>query len=259
MRLFIRDDDTSYFTKVSELESAYNDIWKFGPINLAIIPYSVETFNQGELGSQYQNHKEFFIGDNLELVEFIKLKIAEKKVNIMLHGYNHLYRIDKNQINKYPFGIPEFIYSENHFERIEKGKLALEKLFDVEIKWFIPPSNSLTIETVVACDVLGLNIPLVLNLKSRLFRVFLDNPFNLIQNRLNKITKQNSPLLFNNHKEILCTSYTSVTDFNKLISYKGNEVIATHYWEVNKFPNIKLEIYKELIRFNFKLSSLNDL
>ncbi len=259
MKLFLRDDDTSYFTKVSELEKAFEGIWDYGPVNLAIIPYAVETFNQGLLNEQFQTQKEFFIGDNLELVEFIKNKIKEGKVNVMLHGYNHYYKKASVESNIYPFGIPEFIYSENQFERIKKGKIALEKLFDVQIKWFIPPSNSLKIETLIACDNLKLNLPLVLNLKKRLFYVIFDNPINFFVNRYNKFTLKNFPLKFKNHKEIMCVSFTSATNFNNKVQYSGNEVIATHYWELNRYPSIKNELIKELKRFNFELHSMNDI
>lgn len=259
MKLFIRDDDTSYFTKVSELEEAYKDIWDFGPINLAIIPYAVETFKQGILGSQHQNQVEFFIGENLELVDYLKLKIQEGKINIMLHGYNHLYRQDIGGKVNYPFGIPEFLYTENQYEKIRKGKVALESLFNVEIKWFIPPSNSLKLETIEVCDLLGLNIPLVFNLKYRFLNVLFSNPLIFFVNRFNKIFSRNIPLRFNNHCEILCTSFTSVTNFKNLMKYVDNEVIATHYWEINRHPKIREEIFKELKRFNFKLNSMNEI
>jgi len=45
----------------------------------------------------------------------------------------------------YPFGIPEFNHKKNQYEKIKEGKEALEKLFEIKIKWFIPPSNALTI------------------------------------------------------------------------------------------------------------------
>jgi hypothetical protein len=257
MKLYIRDDDTSFFTQVSEIEEAYNDIWEFGPINLAVIPYSVQTFNQGELGLQYQEQTEYYIGDNYALVEYLKKKISENKVNIMLHGYNHYYKESDDYV-KYPFGIPEFLHCKNHYDRIKHGKDKLEELFNIKIKWFIPPSNKLTLETIKACDRLGLNIPLVFNLKNRFWNVLINNPGNFIVNRLNKYSNINNPLIFENHVELLCTSFTSVTDFSNIKKVNGNNVIATHYWELNKFPSIKGEILRELKRSDFKLNSLND-
>jgi hypothetical protein len=35
----IRDDDTSYFTSPDELERAYGQVTKYGPVSLAIIPF----------------------------------------------------------------------------------------------------------------------------------------------------------------------------------------------------------------------------
>ena len=39
MYFCIRDDDTSFFTSPDELELAYGEIMKHGPVSLAIIPF----------------------------------------------------------------------------------------------------------------------------------------------------------------------------------------------------------------------------
>jgi len=92
MNYYIRDDDTSFFTSPDELVEAYEKIWIYGPVNLAIIPYCVKTFNNGQENNFFQDlSTQFFIGDNKKLVVFLKRMINERKVNIMLHGYNHSY------------------------------------------------------------------------------------------------------------------------------------------------------------------------
>lgn len=261
MKYYIRDDDTSYFTSPDELIRAYEKIWIYGPVNLAIIPFSVKTFNHGVKGKFYQDlTNQYFIGDNEELVAFLKKMINENKVNIMLHGYNHAYLPCSNNL-LYPFGIPEFIHSVNQFERIKEGKEALEKLFDITIKWFIPPSNALTLETINACDSIGLNIPLLYNLRKRFFSTLYNNPFAFIINRINLYSNNNFPLTIDNHKEILCTSYTSITNFNKSCNriYK-NKVIATHYWEVNQFEYIKNKIIHDIENdYNYSIRSMNEI
>lgn len=259
-RYFIRDDDTSFFTKIEELNLAYSDLWEYGPISLALIPYAVETFEQGILGKQYQNkNKESFIGDNKSLVLYLKDLISENKISIMLHGYNHYYKPSNNPL-KYPFGIPEFIYRNNQYDYIKKGKEALEETFNLEIKWFIPPSNSLTLETIKACDKLQLNIPMLYNLKNRFVSTLFSNPYNFVTNRLNLISNNNLPLRFNNHIEISCTSYTTATDFNSIyVAHKNNKIIATHYWEILKYPYLKKHILNDLEFYNHKIYSMNDI
>jgi hypothetical protein len=257
MRYYIRDDDTSFFTTKKDLDEAYSDIWKYGPVNLAIIPFTVKTENHGKVGLYNQiPEKEYFIGDNYELVEYIKILILENKVNLMLHGYNHYYMPCDNKL--YPFGIPEFIYTKNQQQKIEKGKKALEELFGIEIKWFIPPSNALKNETIIACDKLGLNIPLVFDLKKRRIKDLFICPLNLLINRLNKYNNINYPLRFYNHKEIACVSYTSVTDFTYL-QKKKYMVIATHYWELNKYKHIKDEIMSDIKIYGDKIYSMNEI
>lgn len=257
MKYFIRDDDASFFTTKKELFDAYHDIWIYGPVNIAVIPYVVKTEHHGikEKYKQYAN-KEYFIGDNLEIVDYIKTLIIEKKVNIMLHGYNHYYMPCDDKA--YPFGIPEFIYTKHQYNKILKGKEALEKLFNIKIKWFIPPSNALTNETIQACDKLGLNIPQVFDLKKRKINTLLFKPQNIIINRLNKINNTNIPLIFSNHKEILCTSYTTNTNF-AVVKKKNNLVVATHYWELNKYEYIKKEILKDISLYGSKIYSMNEI
>lgn len=261
MNYYIRDDDTSFFTTPDDLIRAYENIWIYGPVNLAIIPFTVKTYNFGKKGEYFQELSEqYFIGDNKELVLFLKKLILENKITIMLHGYNHAY-LPSNNSKLYPFGIPEFIYTKNQFEKIKEGKEALENLFNVKIKWFIPPSNALTKETIDACDKLKLNIPLTFNLKNRFLSILLKNPMSFIINRINLYTIYNYPIKIDNHKEILCTSYTSVTDFNsKYVSDYKNKVIATHYWEVNKFIHIKDKIIDDIEKkYNRCIKSMNEI
>ncbi len=259
MNLYLRDDDTSFFTTKEELCSAFDGIWEYGPINLAVIPYSVFTENHGIKGEYFQDPtKEYFIGNNRELVSFLKRKISENKVSIMLHGYSHYY-FPTTSLN-YPFGIPEFLYLENQRDKILKAKNDLENLFNVEIKWFIPPSNSLSKETIVACDTLGLNVPLLLNLKDRFIDIIFDSPFSFFQNRLNKITKRNSPLKIGNHHEISCISYTSETDFcSSYVENTYNKVLATHYWELIRHTHIKEKVISDVRHYGGILNNMNNI
>jgi hypothetical protein len=133
-------------------------------------------------------------------------------------------------------------------------------LFNVEIKWFIPPSNSLTKETIKACDELKLNIPLLMNLKNRLWEILKESPSALLQNRLNKISNRNNPLKIGNHIEISCVSYTTETDFDSTyVSNSLNKIISTHYWELIKYPEIKQKVIKNIKQYNGVLKSMNDI
>jgi len=80
-------------------------------------------------------------------------------------------------------------------------------------------------------------------------------------NRINIHTNYNFPLTIDNHKEILCTSYTANTNFENSSdrNYK-NKVVATHYWEVNQFEHIRNKIIHDIEKYyNHSIKSMNDL
>lgn len=161
----------------------------------------------------------------------------------MLHGYNHYYKVSKHSGVK--TFTPEFVHRKNPLYYLEKGKDYLESLFNQEIKWFIPPSNAISVEALSACDQLGLNMPLVMGYRHRRFF----SPWvvkNYLLSKLGLKTRRNPLLRFDRHKEIACHSFTKYSDWLDIENHypKDRFVIATHYWEVNEFGFIKREIDK---------------
>ena len=91
--LIIRDDDISYWTSVEEVDSKYRDYFERGiKISFAVIPCASKMYNLGDISTFYQDQDNSkWIGDNIDLVKYLKEKINKGLVEIMLHGYNHLY------------------------------------------------------------------------------------------------------------------------------------------------------------------------
>lgn len=149
----LRDDDTNYYTSVEDINNAYGDILGSIPITLATIPMvhgseqTILLFNrEREKFRRLRNweieaspdvlteyHKIHPIGDNDELISFLKPLIAEGKIEIAQHGVYH----------RYTERGPEMFRGRISFEAIRDGKEYLERIFNCEVRTFVPPSNSI--------------------------------------------------------------------------------------------------------------------
>ena len=79
MKVAIRDDDTSYFTKPKDLQRAYDFLNEDDCVSLSVVPYTVpvhrdDVFPYGkEIGMGYYD-----IAENTELLEYLKKKYINK-------------------------------------------------------------------------------------------------------------------------------------------------------------------------------------
>ena len=85
MNCLIRDDDISFLTRPQDLVSAWGWFLEKGQakLNLAVIPF----VERGEFEPSIKGVCP--LGDNTELVEFVKDGIVRGKIEIMLHGFDH--------------------------------------------------------------------------------------------------------------------------------------------------------------------------
>jgi len=261
MKFAIRDDDVNFFTKPEDLEKVYNDIWNICPVSFAVIPF-VKGMVSPMIPEKYWNEKKYFpIGENFGLVAYLKEKIKEKKISIMLHGYSH-----ENNPDGY-----EFETGDNLYNKIKDGKEYLEKVFGVEVKTFVPPHNTISKEGVKAINKLGMNLAVVPSFyfdkrpwNYKTFKVFL-------KRRIFKIKYKDEPPFvfdFGNHKEIRCIPLTPIVNFKFLkekfdIAYKFNGVfcLATHYWEMNSKmkdepERTQKEIFLQFLEYIYKLTNI---
>ena len=148
MKFAIRDDDTNFFTKPKELEHIFNRIWNRCPISLAVVPFHSCTKTNQIPKKYWSGNKLFPIDKNNQLIKFLKQKIKEEKIDILLHGYNH--KIETNGF--------EFELIKEPYNKIMEGKNYLEELFDVKISVFVPPNNSISSKSVKALRKAKLNI-----------------------------------------------------------------------------------------------------
>ena len=158
----VRDDDISYFTDPKKLENIYRNAWKMDfKISFAVIP-CIRATNNLNVPPQFRGNLNYYlVGENKELVSYLKSRIADGKVDILQHGFCHtenpnlpalkfdlnegeliLDRQSDTDLKKFS----EF-YGLNKNEccrRIKEGKRLLEAMFNVDIKVFVPPQEYLS-------------------------------------------------------------------------------------------------------------------
>ena len=250
MIIAIRDDDTCFFTKPEQLSSVYNDYWHICPITLSVIPFidgSVVSMSPVILIPEKYKHeaKRYPVGENKELIDFLRDLITKGYIGISLHGYSHE-RIDDK---------PEFIASSNLKEKVKEGKTYLEKLLNHKIRVFISPDNSISVAGVKAVIKARMNITSAygfypwersLNYKS------LVNFGKLFSHYLKHKKNHSYPYVldFGTHKEFTCVGLgrRSTLDqlknnFHFLRSRDANMCIATHYTTLYFIPEIRKIFY----------------
>lgn len=143
-KLIFRDDDTSYFTRIDQLDAIYGRVWDAGkPVCLAVVPNVYgdirvywrdgNPFDPG-VPPQYRGKAQHFsILDNPDLCTFLNDKAKDGLVEICLHGYAHIFY--------------EFISHDlpRICQMIDDGLNILQKAFpDATINTFIAPYDRIS-------------------------------------------------------------------------------------------------------------------
>ena len=148
MYFCIRDDDTSFFTLPDDLERAYGEITKWGPVSLAIVPFHKAGISKGvpeKYRNQWSTHP---LHKNRELVGWLRDGIAAKRFEPMLHGYYH----DEEDC---PL---EFIGAGDLTRRVCDGRKYLEDILGAAVRVFVPPGNGIGKEGLKALAGEGLHL-----------------------------------------------------------------------------------------------------
>src|SRR5712691_9637983 len=89
MYFVLRDDDTNFFTKPEQLEEGYEDIWRYGPVSLSIVPFHKGCRSKG-IPEEFWGTSEIYPLDaNENLVRSLRKWIRDGHIEAMLHGYHH--------------------------------------------------------------------------------------------------------------------------------------------------------------------------
>lgn len=290
--IVIRDDDLSFWTSVDEIERLYKPLFdKKVKISFAVIPCAVKSFNMGNFNSFYQDEdSQMPIFENSSIVEYVKDKIKENLVEIMLHGYTHLYSFRsfdgkiktatsdnltyyRNRGKKVEF-LGEF-NNKNFSElnrKVKIGKEMLEEIFGIKVWNFVPPSNQISKSGIKAICSNGLNLSGFIGRKYNR-EISLRGLFSFLKiikfKLYNKDITYPIVLDYGRHKELAGYSLTPVTNmpkYNNQIKYcAANNLpfqIATHYWELNEKSGLRSDFYRivdELLALKFDSKFLMEL
>jgi len=148
MYFCIRDDDTSFFTSPDELELAYGEITKHGPVSLAIIPFCRAGRSRGLPPEHRERWSVHPLEENKALVDYLREGIADGRYEAMLHGYHH----DEPNVRF------EFADGVDLQRKVRNGKQYLENLLHATVRVFVPPHNAIGRKGLLAITREGLHL-----------------------------------------------------------------------------------------------------
>lgn len=153
VKLVIRDDDMNYFTKVEDIKQVYKDL-HMCPISFAVIPTVIDVSTLGACSDTKGNTKPRYIGDNQELVEWMKKEYINGNVDILLHGITHSYQFLKG---KRQFEMQWRDGEEDLSKSLRYWKETISTLFGCNITCFVAPGNRVTKYTLYSAVKAGMN------------------------------------------------------------------------------------------------------
>ncbi|MBL7682294.1 MAG: hypothetical protein JNK00_02945 [Flavipsychrobacter sp.] len=284
MRFAIRDDDTNFFTTPAELELCYGDIWhEFAP-TLCLISkvkgnwdkwvHQIYKDKQNTDWATWQaDNTPHPIEKNVELVAFLKKKIADRKLDIGYHAKYHRNEDDAlptEMSNNYVRGA-EYFTNRNVTDEIKTEVAHLNNQFDCTISVFTPPQNLLSLNGYHCVLNAGLNIcggGISFYKKEKNITGLINIGKQLAFKLINREADYPKVLKYSNHTEIAyhyplqpSTRLDNlIHDFEMVRKYNGDFVLSTHYVEFN-YPMVydeKITMKEVLMNFLDYISKYKD-
>ncbi|MBN1202571.1 MAG: DUF2334 domain-containing protein, partial [Anaerolineae bacterium] len=231
MRFCIRDDDTSFFTRPDDLENCYAALWAGGPVSLAVVPFHKGCRSKGIPEAYHATGDTYPLGDNHELVKYLREQVSAGRVEIMLHGITHA---DHN-------GTPEFASDTDLSSAVIEAKVYLEQLLDCQVSVFVPPHNRISRAGLKAVTAAGLHLGCMAAPRLAWNRRHWRTWYELLRFRMWLAATGHKPiwpLKLGDHREIAGHAVTPSADHDKNVAalqlarrFNGVFCLATHYWE----------------------------
>lgn len=234
VKLAIRDDDTNYFTKVSDLEGLINDLGGF-PVSFAVIPTVTDVSTFGACSDTKGNTEPKFVGENKELVSWLKNMVSAKKCDILLHGITHGYKFAGGT------RLPEMVWRADDVDiskEIGYWKANFTQLFEYEVSCFVAPSNIIVKKCIDAVANNNLNFSgiIPINFQRKFTFRNIANYFARWYYRVKDKVPYPGVLTYSDHKEINACTLRNVDYLIKMYDYCDAHnlpmVINTHYWSL---------------------------
>jgi peptidoglycan/xylan/chitin deacetylase (PgdA/CDA1 family) len=241
VKLALRDDDTSYFTRPTAVEAVYRDIWPRLPVCLAVVPFAIGYPNPGIPEEHWHSGRSFSLDRNGELTAALREWIDGSRVSVAQHGYSHQDFSDGFEFQAAPD--PE--------RRLAEGRAFLQRVLETNISIFVPPHNALSKRGLAAVSRAGLNLlgsflsfrpsmrPWEWRTLPNFWRV---KRFRAATGRRKRDRFVYPHVLrYRNHAEFGCHSLVPGTTVEHLIeafdearAVGGDFCVATHYWEIDR-------------------------
>lgn len=263
MRVAIRDDDTSYFTKPEDLQNAYDFLSGNACVSLSVVPYTVPVHRDDVFPYGKNIEMGYYdIAQNTELLEYLKDQYKQGTVDILLHGYSHEYQLhDKKWIAEMKWKSSDRLKKE-----IPMGKDHLEKLLGIDISVFVAPNNCIDEKAISVIEDLQMNYSGIIGIGDREINLrYLSNFVRRWGFRAIRKVQYPGVMNYGKHKEL--NAYT-VDNYERLIyeyhickRKKTPFVIYTHYWQLNTDENAKLllkQIYDYVVNDGAEIVPLRE-
>lgn len=248
MKVAIRDDDTSFYTNVEDLEKAFSDLNGI-PISLAVVPYAVADHAGVHPYGEVENTEEYAdISNNMKLVSYIKDGIHNQRFEVIQHGVTHeLKRVESGKLR----AETDFTEKNLLLQGIVHGREHMQNVFETKISTFAAPCNAVSPGCSWALNKIGMNVSfdtrwrMIRNLSIHyLFNFGKSNFFRLFTG-----VKYGGVLHYSHHKEMDIHEFLGVEEswmrYLECKKFGFPMVIYTHYWELNSNPSKR----KELVTF----------
>ena len=152
MKFVLRDDDINYHYTVEQLSHWYEGIIDICPISICIPAFiKGDFFYWNHLAENHlpsneedwlKDDKIYPIGDNKELVSFIKRLMEKGQASVSMHGIHH--RNDEMEMGEVKGNFirgAEFYTNRDYTQELAEAKQYLSNLFGIDICSFTPPQN----------------------------------------------------------------------------------------------------------------------
>lgn len=252
VKLVLRDDDCNYFTKIKDIEDVYREIPYF-PISFAVVPSVMDVSTIGACSDTKGNTVPRFLGDNIELCDWLKLKYHKGECDILMHGITHSYVTKPKRLAEMEWRTSECDLTES----IGNAKKILEELFQCSISVFVAPSNKISRGCLNAVTKNGLNFSGIVSLSFNQNFTF-QNIRNYIKRwffRLRYKYPYPAVLKYSDHSEInacIPVSLDYLKGIYKICKKKDMPMaINVHYWDLRDNPS-KKQMIIDFVNFAVK-------
>lgn len=236
VKLIIRDDDCNYFTRPQDIEKVYSGLPGF-PVSFAVVPTVTDCY--GGCPETKGNETPMLIGENRDLISYLKEKFNRGECDLLMHGITHGYKFKSNGTK-----IPEMIWRDEMTglsELIGKNKQYLEETFGVPITCFVAPSNHIKRNGIRFVYENGMNYSgiIPIDFQRELNIVSIENYIKRIWLRATLHLPYPQVMTYTTHKELNACNNINKDYLMKMFAYckkmDSPMAINVHYWHMRDF------------------------